>query len=71
MSATQEAAGQKVESVAWDYFYNTIRNVEGLRRYSGLKAALRMIANQVLCRHAIILPWHTGHKYCHVLFIQD
>jgi malate/lactate dehydrogenase len=39
--------GQEVEAVAWEYLQSTIRNVDSLKRYQGLKAALRMLTNQV------------------------
>ncbi len=32
---------------AWSFFARTIRSVDSLKRYQGLKAALRMATNQV------------------------
>ena len=43
----QEDEGQAVNAVAWDYFLRTVRNVDGLKRYQGLKAAMRMVTTQV------------------------
>ena len=35
--------------VAWSFFARTIRSVDSLKRYQGLKAALRMVTKQVDC----------------------
>lgn len=60
---TQEDEAAAVSNVAWDYFVRTIRNVDGLKRYQGLKAAMRMVTNQVsvyFWHHAM----HTFARHC-------
>jgi hypothetical protein len=52
----QEDEGQAVNAVAWDYFLRTIRNVDGLKRYQGLKAAMRMVITQVSYLLSVVLP---------------
>ena len=37
---------------AWSFFSRTIRSVDSLKRYQGLKAALRMVTNQVGRHHS-------------------
>ena len=44
----QEDPGQEVERTAWTYTLDTVRNADTLKRYQGLKAAMRMLATQVL-----------------------
>jgi len=48
----QDDEGEAVKGVAWEYLVRTIRNVEGLKRYQGLNAALRMLTKQVDVDHA-------------------
>jgi len=43
----QEEETRPVVGAVWDFFARTIRSVDSLKRYQGLKSALRMVANQV------------------------
>ena len=43
----QEEETRPVVDAVWDFFARTIRSVDSLKRYQGLKSALRMVANQV------------------------
>jgi hypothetical protein len=52
--ARQGNPDKRVEAAAWRYTLDALRGAEALRRYQGLKAALRMLAAQVcLFWHAI------------------
>ena len=54
----QEQDTEKVVDTAWGFFASTIASADSLKRYQGLRAALRMMALQVTppaCWPAIML----------------
>lgn len=44
---SQESETSQVVDAAWSFFARTIRTVDSLKRYQGLRSALRMVTNQV------------------------
>ena len=44
---SQESETSQVVDAAWSFFARTIRSMDSLKRYQGLRSALRMVTTQV------------------------